>query len=82
VVARSKVTSKGQVTLPVSVRRELGIREGDDLEFETTPDGATLRVVHRRLLTSFLGAIPVDEVLPSHAAEREIAARNLAERRP
>ncbi len=80
-VARSKVTSKGQVTLPVSVRRELGIREGDDVEFETTPDGATLRVVHRLPLTSFLGAIPVDEALPSHAAEREIAAKRLAERR-
>lgn len=80
-VARAKVTSKGQVTLPVAVRRELSISEGDDLEFETTPEGVTVRVVHRRALASFLGALSVDEVLPDHAAERRAAARKRAERR-
>lgn len=81
-VARARVTSKGQVTLPVAVRRELQIAEGDDLEFETTPGGVTLRVVHRRTLASYLGAIPVATVLPDHAAERKAAAKKRAERRP
>jgi AbrB family looped-hinge helix DNA binding protein len=75
------VTSKGQVTLPVAVRRELSIAEGDDLEFETTPDGVNVRVVHRRPLASFLGALPVGRVLPDHAAERLAAAKQRGERR-
>ena len=31
---RAKVTSKGQVTIPIEVRRALGIDEGDFLAFE------------------------------------------------
>lgn len=80
-IARARVTSKGQVTLPVAVRRSLSIVEGDDLEFETTSGGASLRVVHRRPLASYLGALKVEKVLPDHAAERREAAKRLAERR-
>lgn len=36
---RARVTSKGQVTVPVSVRRALGVNEGDDLLFDVQPDG-------------------------------------------
>lgn len=79
-VARARVTSKGQVTLPVAVRRELSIAEGDDLEFEATAEGLTVRVVHRRPLASFLGALSVAQVLPDHAAERKAAARRRAGR--
>lgn len=30
---RSRITSKGQVTVPVEVRRKLGLRHGDQVEF-------------------------------------------------
>lgn len=36
---RARVTSKGQITVPVSVRRTLGVQEGDDLLFDVQPDG-------------------------------------------
>jgi len=81
VVAYARVTSKGQITLPVEMRRQLGISMGDDLEFEVTDDGAVLRVIHRRPLASFLGALAVGEVLPDHTAERKAAARRRARRR-
>ena len=29
----AKVTSKGQITLPVTIRRSLGLREGDKVAF-------------------------------------------------
>jgi antitoxin PrlF len=29
----ARITSKGQVTIPVAVRRELGVRDGDSLIF-------------------------------------------------
>ena len=41
--ARARVTSKGQVTVPVEVRRGLGIEEGDVLIFELADAYATIR---------------------------------------
>jgi AbrB family looped-hinge helix DNA binding protein len=40
---RAKVTSKGQVTIPVEVRKSLGIRPGDHLRFEQ--EGREIRLV-------------------------------------
>ena len=40
--AYSKVTRHGQVTLPASVRKELGIKEGDLVEVTVEDDKAVL----------------------------------------
>ena len=77
---RTRVTSKGQVTLPVALRRRLAIKAGDDLVFEETADGATMRVVHRRRLGDFLGVLPIEGAALGHAAERAAAAKKMAER--
>jgi len=37
------VTSRGVVTLPVKLQRQLGIQAGDTLIAETTPEGLVLR---------------------------------------
>jgi antitoxin PrlF len=42
----AKITSKGQITIPVEVRRALGVGEGDSLVFETDAEG--IRVVPKR----------------------------------
>lgn len=39
----AKVTSKGQVTIPVGVRRSLGVKEGDLLAFEVQADYVVVR---------------------------------------
>ncbi len=39
-----RVTQKGQVTIPLPVRRALGIQPGTDVEFELDEHGARLRV--------------------------------------
>jgi AbrB family looped-hinge helix DNA binding protein len=36
---RAKVTSKGQITIPVGVRNSLGVKPGDNLRFEQKEDG-------------------------------------------
>ena len=36
------LTSKGQITLPKSVRNHFGLKEGDLIVFESTPQGAFL----------------------------------------
>ncbi len=40
--AYSKVTRHGQITLPASVRKELGVEEGDLLEIEIIDEKAVL----------------------------------------
>jgi len=32
---RAKVTSKGQITIPLEVRKRLGVRPGEHVEFDT-----------------------------------------------
>lgn len=39
-----RVTQKGQVTIPLEVRRALGIQPGSDVEFEVDARGARLVV--------------------------------------
>lgn len=40
---QAKITSKGQVTVPIEVRRLLGVREGDRLLFESDGNGVHIR---------------------------------------
>lgn len=43
-LSRAKVTSKGQVTLPKTLRDALGIHEGDHIEFAVkAPNNASIR---------------------------------------
>ena len=40
---RATVTSKGQITIPIEVRRRLGLEQGDRVVFEITDDVTILR---------------------------------------
>jgi antitoxin PrlF len=48
------VTQKGQVTIPLNVRRALGITTGSDVQFELDGSGARL-VVDRDRVTEEIG---------------------------
>lgn len=39
----AKFTSKGQITIPVDVRRALGFKDGDTIEIEMEADGIKLK---------------------------------------
>lgn len=39
----STMTSKGQVTVPVEIRRRLGLRQGDRVEFSEKGDDTVIR---------------------------------------
>jgi AbrB family looped-hinge helix DNA binding protein len=43
----STVTSKGQVTIPKEIRRQLGIRQGSRVAFASKNGKVELRVLHR-----------------------------------
>jgi AbrB family looped-hinge helix DNA binding protein len=51
------VTSKGQVTIPVEVRKELGLEQGDRVEFVPQGDGFLMRASSRGVtrLAGFFG---------------------------
>ncbi|HET8923446.1 MAG TPA: AbrB/MazE/SpoVT family DNA-binding domain-containing protein [Candidatus Acidoferrum sp.] len=42
---QAKVTSKGQITVPREIRRRLGVRAGDRLEFEDNGSGVRVKAV-------------------------------------
>jgi AbrB family looped-hinge helix DNA binding protein len=35
----AKITSKGQITIPIEVRKKLGLKAGDQIEFYSLEDG-------------------------------------------
>jgi len=41
--SRATITSKGRITIPVAVRRQLGLRQGDLVEFVVDSGAAILR---------------------------------------
>lgn len=73
----AKITSKGQVTIPKSVRDALGLREGDELLFRVERSRAV--VAKTPNLLELAGSVPVpagkrgtawDEVLRQARAAR------------
>ena len=65
-----RVTQKGQVTIPLAVRRALGIHPGSDVEFELDERGARLLVDRQRAAGEIAamrgagdGELTTDEIL-------------------
>lgn len=77
----ARVTSKGQITIPADVRRELGINQGDDLVFEVTSERSVqLKVLKRRRLSDLYGALPATRPFPGKEEVRESTGRELGKK--
>jgi antitoxin PrlF len=71
-----RVTSKGQVTIPIEIRTALNIKEGDRIEFITNPEkNIEVKVIKKRSLNSVFGKLSVDNPIPFDE-EREKAQFN------
>ena len=46
-VVTVKVTRRGQTTIPIEIRKKLGIKEGDELLVEATRNGVLFKVIPR-----------------------------------
>lgn len=72
----SRVTSKGQVTIPADIRKALKIERGDDLLFEVASDqAARLQVVKRQRLSDLQGALRATRPFSGKEAVREEVGR-------
>ena len=79
-MATSRVTSKGQVTIPAEVRKALGIEQGDDLVFELEAGGtAHLRVIKRQWASDLYGALRTTR-LPGRTRSGSRSGQALASR--
>jgi AbrB family looped-hinge helix DNA binding protein len=65
-----RVTQKGQVTIPLEVRRALGIHAGSDVQFRLEADGARLVIDQARAASEIehmrgagSGELSTDEIL-------------------
>jgi AbrB family looped-hinge helix DNA binding protein len=77
----SRITSKGQVTIPSEIRKALDIEQGDDLLFELGADQtARLRVVKRQKLSDFYGSLRTERPFPGKEVVREEVGRALGGR--
>ena len=56
-MSTATLTSKGQVTIPKSIREALGVETGDRLEFLVRPDGVVELFARTRDLLSLAGMI-------------------------
>jgi AbrB family looped-hinge helix DNA binding protein len=80
VVARAKVTSKGQITIPAEVRRELGVGPGDRVAFVC--ENGRIRVERAKSWVEETAGIFKDAAIhppPSAEALRRMAADAIAE---
>lgn len=56
-MAVSKVTTKGQITIPKAVRTALGVEAGDRVEFVVREDGVVEMIARTRPLLSLAGVL-------------------------
>jgi antitoxin PrlF len=79
-MAVATIISKGQTTIPKSVRERLHLRAGDRVEFVVQDDGTTLMVPTTLTLDQLKASVPppdkamtleeIDASIARHAAER------------
>ena len=77
-MVRATLTSKGQLTVPKSVRERLGLRSGDRVLFEFEGDSVRLKVERRKSLEELKGSLPATREYPGKEAERRAAREHAA----
>jgi len=77
----SRLTSKGQVTVPAKIRRALGAEEGDEIVFTLAEgDAAIVRVIKRRQLLDLYGSLSASRAFPGRDAVRSAVREAVARR--
>lgn len=78
-MVRARLSSKGQLTIPVEIRRRYDLDTGDEVEFVAEAKGAYLVPLKRRKLLDLAGALPATKPWPGMARARLVAGRKRGE---
>ena len=73
----TRVTTKGQVTIPSTIRSAMNIEAGDSVIFRVEGNEVVMIPVKRKSLTELYGVFHVDKRL-DFAEERRIAQEHVA----
>lgn len=66
----SRVTTKGQVTIPVEIREEMGLQPGDEITFEETDEGYVIRKeIDETRFEKWRGVADTDETVEGRMAD-------------
>ena len=76
----SKITSKGQITLPVELREKFDLHAGDTIEFFLDHRGEIGVRVRRQGLKAFLDALPPRKRDPAYPTDDEAIAAEVVSR--
>lgn len=78
----AKVTSKGQITIPVEIRKAMDIQQGDTLSFDVSQGNrAVVKVIKGRKLSDLYGALAGPGSWPGKGRARTQVGTYLAGRR-
>jgi len=56
-MAEAAVTSKGQITIPAEIRKQMNLNTKDKVEFTLLPNGTTIMRAKNRPVSSLAGSI-------------------------
>ena len=57
-MSEAAVTSKGQITIPVAIRRSMGLKAKDRVVFTQLADGTVVMRAKSRSILEFVGSVP------------------------
>lgn len=77
-MSRSKLTSKGQITVPKDVRERLGLKSGDRVVFEFKGNSVHLRVEKSKSLKELKGSLPANKAYTGKETERRAVRKHAA----
>lgn len=79
-MVRARLSSKGQLTIPLEIRKRYGLNTGDEVEFVAEERGPYMVPLKRKNLMDLYGTIKVSGQSLGIKREREIAGKALAAR--
>jgi len=78
---RAKLTSKGQITIPVAVRRKFNLQPGDELIFDFDNKGEIkVKPLKKKTLTELFATLKTNKPYLSKSEVREEVAKELAKK--
>ncbi len=82
ILKRARITGRGQLQLPVEIRKNMGAAVGDEILFKMHDDGGvSIELVKKQKYSDFAGVLPVKRDFPGINTEEESVRQKVAEKR-